>query len=180
MKKSKNETGILRKYGILKIIFSIDTIISISVFSMIYIIIPYINIENKIGLVREFAGISITISLGILAIVIAALSIIVSMIGEEFLEFIFECNAYYDFCAPFFLESIIWCITIIVNIILYILSYVNGQNSNIIILLSVSGSLIITGIKGVLDLVKIIIELSKYKRRFRTWNKSQKSDIKIN
>lgn len=167
--KDVNYWSILRKYGFKEIILSSDTLIFILIAILVFCLIPYIPIENKREFIKQYATIIISVSTAILAIVIGALAIIISMINDKFLKLIHDTDSYYDFVVPFFLCSIIWISSLVINLIIYMLVYFTLKSSIFIFILritiSISLGFVMCGLKGTCDLIITSIGLGEYRNK---------------
>lgn len=158
----------LKKYGIKDIIFSWDTSILVITSILTYLLLPHLPIKDKMAVIKDYSITVISISAGILAIVIAALAIITSMINEKFLKIIHDTDSYFYFVFPFYLSSINWIASILTNLILLVLYYFEPSkvyNFKIIvgIVVSLSLGILISGLKGIGDLVCTSIGLGLYR-----------------
>lgn len=175
---NSNDIGVfkmVRKYGFKGILMSGDTLISVLTFMVAIYVIPKMPIEDltsKIELTRAYASMIVGASAGILAIVIAALSIIVSILNDDFLEKIHKSGAYYDFVVPFLLTCIGWISSIIINILIFIITYIDPNKiseygSIVVFLLSISLAILLSNLKGIVDLMCIAIGLGIYRQKIR-------------
>lgn len=160
--------SMLKKYGIIDIILSWDTGILLFTSIVTYLIIPYLPIKDKMAIIKDYSVAIMSVSAGVLAIVIGALAIITSMINERFLRIIHETDSYFYFVFPFYLSAINWISSILVNLALLILYYFEPSkiyNFKLIvsIVVSLSFGILVSGLKGVSDLVCISIGLGLYR-----------------
>ena len=159
---------LMSKYGIGSILKSGDVLSLVIGFFVLPKLIVNLNLENEIELIRSYSTIIISISTGMLALTITVLSIIIGMMNDKFIEYIKKSDSYYQFVVPFYLNSLFWIIGIIVNIIIFVLTYSNyilNYKNIAIYIISFSISLFLACLIGVKDLVCTSIELGKYKIR---------------
>lgn len=172
-KYKKNLINMIKKYGIRKIFFSTETIIIILAIFIVVIITPKLNIDGidkKIDLMRSYSTICVSLSGGMLAVTVTAMSILVGMINDNFMKFIHKANAYYDFVVPFYLNALFWGIGIILNMILIVSSYLNiifmiKYNRILLFIIGLSTGFLISSIKGTLELVYTSIRLGEYRAK---------------
>lgn len=166
----------LKKYGVIAFIFSLDTLLLISVFILCMYFSDKLVVTNKLDFLRGYSGLLIGISSGILGIVIAALAIFVSLINESFLNAIHESDSYFDFVFPFYINSFNWIVAIILNLAIYFGTFlvIPSTYTGITlmkVLISFSLAVLISGLKGLFDLVGTSIGLGLYRNEFLYRNK---------
>lgn len=173
-----NGKSMLKKYGIKNVFLSADFFLLIIVSIIAFIIMLILPINNKLQLLKDYSQASIAIDAGILAIVVGALAIITSLINERFLNLIQETDSYFDFVVPFYLSTLTWIASIIINFLLLVLYYFDSSklpNYKMIvcIITSISIGLLISGLKGIRDLVITSIGLGLYRNEVLSKNEKK-------
>ncbi|MGL4760433.1 MAG: hypothetical protein ACRCWG_03160 [Sarcina sp.] len=158
--KSKN---LLQQYGIKNIFFSKDVLIIVIISVISYCLIKEISFINYKDLTSTFLNITLTIGIGLLGVVITALSIIASMFSGRFGSMVDSSEAYFDFTIPFLLSAITWIILIILSILGIVFLNIDNTKYLLIILVSLTLGILCGGLKGILDLISTLIKLGSYK-----------------
>jgi hypothetical protein len=163
----------LKKYGVKEFIFSLDTLLLVSVFVLCMYLSDMLIVANELEFLRGYSSLLIGISSGILGIVIAALAIIVSLINESFLNAIHESDSYFDFVFPFYINSFYWIVSIILNLAIYFGTFLVMPYAYTLmkVLISFSLAVLISGLKGLFDLVGTSIGLGLYRNEFLSRSK---------
>lgn len=160
----------IKKYGIKNIIFSSETVIILISIFIVTNISSNLGLENELKLIESYATICASLSGGMLAVALTAMSILVGMINDDFMKLIYKADTYYDFVTPFYLNAAGWSFGIIMNIFILVITYlnsvvINNYKSIILLMIAISLGVFIANIKGALDLVVTSIRLGEYRAK---------------
>lgn len=113
---SYNDTGfmtMLKNYGVVRIICSVDFFIPLILAILLTIIVYHYNIASS--LLPDLATTYDTIATGMIAIIIAALAILVSMADDNFIVLLKKIKVYDNILFTFWYSSILAGISIAID-----------------------------------------------------------------
>lgn len=156
--------NMLKIFGVSKLILCKEAYLSLLIPTILFYSMFYITPYGLKEITLELSKLYIASDIALLAIVITALAILLSVSGSDFLFFLNRRNLNIRFFFPFYLSSVLWSCHAIFSVGVYLFASLNISNSfynsSLIVITFIQLCLFFYALLNSISLVRTILRLS--------------------
>ncbi|KXG77382.1 hypothetical protein [Thermotalea metallivorans] len=117
------------KYGGIKRLFNtVESYVGLLASYIAVILLLFLQEEGLITLLNSYGVLLTSISAGIFGIVVSALAIITSLSNTKLVKVLIKHDIFYNLLFPFYFSAVSWGVNIIINFLIFILSYIDWNS----------------------------------------------------